>query len=474
MARRIDCCYDAFVPAAHSIERPKDRKQMIVLKFGGTSVRNAAYIDKCLDIAVRRIEHAPVLVFSAMSGVTDALIELAALSGAGDADGAGEVLSKLRSRHFSVLDSFGDAGPAAETRRALTDMFDQLESLSRGLLLLRECSSRTLDAITAFGELMSTTLVAFRAIQRNIDCTFIDARTVIRTDESFTAAVPDMAATRASIRAEIKPEPDSLVVTQGFIGATAAGATTTLGRGGSDYSATLIGAALGAREVQIWTDVHGIMTCDPRIVPEARTVAKISYAEAAELAYFGAKVVHPSSIQPAIDESIPVLVKNTSDPDGACTAIVDHTLDVGVRAIAGKKSVTLVNITSSRMLNAYGFLRRIFDIFEACRTSVDLIATSEVSVSVTVDDTRALDTIVTDLRQVGSVSTEQGLSIVSLVGQDLWKDSAFVAEVFQELRSVPIRMISLGASDINLSTVVPDESFFEAIRKLHSRFFGPG
>jgi aspartate kinase len=298
-----------------------------------------------------------------------------------------------------------------------------------------------------------------------------DSRELVKTDDSFTAAVPIEDLTNRLISSHVRPKPGSIAIMQGFIGSTSGGATTTLGRGGSDYTATIVGAALRAEEVQIWTDVSGIMTSDPRIVKSARTIEQISYREAAELAYFGAKVIHPSTIQPATNLGIPVWVKNTFRPDDAGTKIVPTIPESGLKAIACKKGITLVSISSSRMLLAYGFLRRIFEIFEKYQTPVDLIATSEVSVSVTIDNPSAVNSIARDLSEIGTVGVESDKSIICLVGQDLWKDTAFLARVFASLKSTPVRMICLGASDINLSLVVPTDSTEDSVRSLHNEFF---
>ena len=291
------------------------------------------------------------------------------------------------------------------------------------------------------------------------------------TDDSFSGAAPLFDRTNSKIRELVKPEKGTLIVAQGFIGRTTRGATTTLGRGGSDYSASIIGNALNAEEIQIWTDVNGIMTSDPRIVPDARTIDTISYSEAAELAYFGAKVVHPSTIQPAVEGNIPVLVKNTGDPDGPFTTIRTATGRKGITAIAGKKPITLINVSSSRMLNAYGFLNRIFAIFEKYRTSVDLIATSEVSVSMTIENESRIEAIIQELSGIGQAMVERKKAILCLVGQDLWKDPAFIARVFGAISDTPVRMVSMGSSDINLSVVVPEERLEAGIRKLHGEFF---
>ncbi len=444
---------------------------MIVLKFGGTSVQNAEMIDKALDIAESHLDRAPVLVASAMARVTDALVEITRAASAGNEERAREVLDQQRTHHFAVAEAFL-AGQRLERARArLEHHFGELSSLIRGLSLLRECTPRSTDAILSFGELLSTALIALRAEERGIDTELLDARDFVRTDDHFTAASPLFEVTNRLIREHVKPRAGKLIVTQGFIARTESGATSTLGRGGSDYSSTIIGAALGAEEVQIWTDVNGIMTSDPRVVSNARTIDRISYNEAAELAYFGAKVVHPSTIQPAVETGIPVLVMNTGDPKGPGTTIVARADGRGLRAIAGKKGITLIHVASTRMLNAYGFLSRIFATFEMHQTPVDLIATSEVSVSMSIDNTQALAAIVPELEEIGLVGVEDELAIICLVGQDLWKQPAFIARVFGALKDTPVRMVSLGSSDINLSLVVPGKMLNTAIQILHREFF---
>jgi aspartate kinase len=306
-----------------------------------------------------------------------------------------------------------------------------------------------------------------------MEAELLDSRDLIKTDDNFTAAAPIEDLTQRQVTSHVRAKPGMLIIVQGFIASTTGGATTTLGRGGSDYTATIIGAALRAEEVQIWTDVTGIMTSDPRIAKSARTVEKISYREAAELAYFGAKVIHPSTIQPAVNLGIPVWVKNTFLPQESGTCIIPNVPGIGLRAIACKKGITLINISSSRMLQAYGFLRRIFEIFEKHQTAVDLIATSEVSVSVTIDNASAVNAIARELSEIGTVGVESDKSIVCLVGQDLWKDTRFLARAFSSLKGTPVRMISLGSSDINLSFVVPVEATEDAVRTLHEEFF-PG
>jgi len=343
--------------------------------------------------------------------------------------------------------------------------------------LIREASPRTRDALLAFGERLSTLLIYAGALQQGVPTRLLDSRTLLRTDSTFGSAMVDFAATREALRAAIPssgPSGDAereLVIMQGFIASNPEGVTTTLGRGGSDYSATIIGAAVDAEEVQIWTDVDGIMSADPRLVPAARTLADISYVEAAELAFFGARVVHPFTIQPAIDRGIPVYVRNTAHPDEPGTRIRGGFAERGVRAITAKRGITVITINSYRMLNAYGFLSRIFGVFARHQVSVDLVATSEVSVSMTVDRPERVAAIVGELETHGQVTVEEEKAIVSLVGKDLWKDSSVLARVFSTLEGISVRLISLGSSDTNLSLVVADGEAARAVERLHDAFF---
>jgi aspartate kinase len=445
---------------------------MIVMKFGGSSVQNREMIDQALTIAEKQLNRSPVLVASAMGKTTDKLVRIADTAKDGDWDGALRLLNELKDFHDAAVQECTTSSNRLRVSARIDSLFTECTSLIKGLSLLRECTQRSRDAVLSFGELFSTAIIHGRALERGMDAELLDSRDFIRTDDEFTHANPLYEETSSLVQEFVKPSPGKLLITQGFIARTRNGVTTTLGRGGSDFTATIIGAALGASEVQIWTDVNGIMTTDPRIMSKAKTIESISYEEAAELAYFGAKVIHPSTIQPAVEKGIPVLVLNTKDPDGPKTVIEKASGTRGLRAIAGKKSIILIHVTSSHMLNAYGFLSRIFAIFERHKTPVDLIATSEVSVSMTIDNDESLDRIVTELGSIGMVEVERGKSIICLVGNDLWKDSPFIARVFQTLNSTPVRMVSLGSSDINLSLVVPEEYLETAISKLHLEFFG--
>lgn len=443
---------------------------MIVLKFGGTSVQNSEWIDNALDITAAQLNRAPVLVSSAMGKTTDLILKMMGLAENGDMDKCLVLMDELKNNHMQTAYAFLSANVLERAEIQLNELLTQFISLLKGLSLLKECSPRSKDALLSFGERLSTTIIAFRAEERGMDVEYLDARTFMISDENFTSATPLLDITEKKICEIVKPAAGKLIVTQGFISSTESGVTTTLGRGGSDYSASIIGAALNAEEVQIWTDVNGIMTSDPRKVTGVKTISSITYSEAGELAYFGAKVVHPATIQPAVGKSIPVLVKNTRDPENAGTTIEAKLSGIGLKAIASKKDITLINISSSKMLNAYGFLSKIFNIFEKHQTSVDLISTSEVSVSITIENTDSLEAIADEMSQFATVTVEKNKSIISLVGQDLWKDSHFTSGVFSVLQDTPVRMISLGSSDINLSLVVPMEKLDETVQKLHDEF----
>ncbi len=444
---------------------------MIVQKFGGSSVGSSKLINQVIDIASAELRRGLVLVASAMGKTTDALVRMGRLAADGRGEEARQELQELRNSHYGSLVDLLEVPLYEEGKRTVDRLFSELESLLTGLILIQEVSPRSLDALLSFGERLSTALIFFRARQRDIPAVLLDSRGLIKTDSNFGRASIDLDSTNAAIRDQVEADPGTLYVAQGFIASDGQNVTTTLGRGGSDYSATIIGAALGAEEVQIWTDVTGIMTSDPRLIRAARTIDELSYAEAAELSYFGAKVIHPSTIQPAVEKSIPVWVKNTTAPDQPGSRIHGEGTRRGIQAIAGKKGVTLINVSSSRMLNAYGFLKRIFEVFEKYRISVDLIATSEVSVSLTIEDVSRIDEIRSELELFSTVTVEGGMAIISLVGQDLWKQSKFTARVFNAISGIPVRMISLGSSDINLSLVVLGDRLDGAIKSLHAALF---
>ncbi|MCL2792407.1 MAG: aspartate kinase [Spirochaetaceae bacterium] len=444
---------------------------MIVLKFGGTSVKDSYWIDKSIDITLNQIDRAPVLVSSAMSKVTDKLLNIGKFAEEKSKDSISETIESLKKMHFDVANAFLTGKNLENAIEALDSLFQQLQSFSKGLFLLGECSPKSSDMLVSFGEKLSTLLIYHRTVERKIDSELLDSRDFIITDNNFKSAAPNFELTDPKIQEYVKPKKNKIIITQGFISSTEDGITTTLGRGGSDFTASIIGSALDAEEVQIWTDVDGILTTDPRIAPAAKRLETISYAEAAELAFFGAKVVHPSTIQPTVKKKIPVIVKNTKNPDCPGTYITKKLDSTGIVGIAGKKNITSINITSFRMLNAYGFLSKIFAIFDKYKTSVDLISTTEVSVSMTVEDISNINLIKSELDPIGKVTIESNNGIVCLVGKNIWKDPVLISKVFGTLSPVPLKMISLGAADVALSIVLNENEVDNTIKKIHKAFF---
>jgi aspartate kinase len=451
---------------------------MVVQKFGGTSVADPDAIRRLIDIvraAQARDGRGPVVVVSAMSGVTDALLGIAASAGRCDLDEALARTAELRERHVGAARALIPAPRADELLAHVAAQFDQLADIARALSVLREVSPRTLDVIAAIGELLSSHVVAFALASAGVPAEWVDARRLVVTDDDHTRATPLGGETREALKASLgRALDDGLVpVMGGFVGATTEGHTTTLGRGGSDYSAALVGAALEAEEIQIWTDVDGMLTADPRVVGSARLVPHLSFAEAAELAYFGAKVLHPSTIRPAVERNIPVRILNSWKPESPGTLIsaAGSPSRTGLTGLASKRDVTVIDITSSRMLMAYGFLRRVFEVFERFRTAVDMVTTSEVSVSVTIDDARHLGALVEALREFADVSVVRHLSLLCAVGDVLHDEPEMAAQVIGVLEEVPIRMISQAASRRNITVVLRQTDLPHAMARLHEEFF---
>jgi aspartate kinase len=450
---------------------------MVVQKFGGTSVADPTAVRRLIEIvrtARTRDSKGPVVVVSAMSGVTDALLAIAAAAGAGNDSDATDRVAQLRERHLAAA---RDLAPSQRDtlEPTLGGSFDQLTAVVKALAVLREVSPRTLDVIAAMGELLNSRIIAAALCDAGIPAEWVDARRAIVTNDDHTRAVPLMRETRAAMRATITPlvEAGRVPVLGGFIASTTEGHTTTLGRGGSDYSAALVGAGVDSREIQIWTDVDGMLTADPRIVSSPRLVPELSFDEAAELAYFGAKVLHPSTILPAVERDIPVRILNSSKPEAAGTLITAAGSPDGtaLAGLASKRDVTVVDITSSRMLMAYGFLRQVFEVFERFRTAVDVVTTSEVSVSVTVDDRRHLDSIVEALREYGEVCVEPEMALLCAVGDRLRNEPESAARVVSVLEEVPLRMISQAASRRNITVVLRQADLKHAMERLHEEFF---
>ncbi|MHC4548057.1 MAG: aspartate kinase [Planctomycetota bacterium] len=437
---------------------------MKVLKFGGTSVGSAANLAKVRDIIRSAGRPRPVVVVSAHAGVTDELLAQARAAAEGSYS-----LRRLRLRHTRLLNELG-VEPGL-----LKELFDGLDDLLRGLALVRELTPRSLDLVASFGERMSARGIAAYLAREGIPAVAQDAYDLgLRTDSRFTAATPDPRCF-ADLRRSLEAIGDAVPVVTGFIAKDRAGNVTTLGRSGSDLTATLIGAALAAEEVQIWTDVDGVMTADPRLVRKARAIPVLSIAEASELAYYGARVIHPATMLPAIENDIPVVVRNTSRAELAGTRILAQGPPGTdpVKSIAYKRRIILITIASSRMFLQSGFMAKIFEVFARHDLSVDLVATSEVTVSVTVDTDRNLDSVVAELSRFAEVTAERDLAQVCVVGEGIREQVGIAAEVFGTLKRVelPVRLISHGGTKINISFLVEDAGVTRTVRALHRRFF---
>jgi aspartate kinase len=456
---------------------------MIVMKFGGTSVQDAAAINQAATIVASRNERAPIVVVSAMSRVTDTLIRLAVAAKERRIDDAVSDLEVLRVRHISTArellegssDTSGGRPLLGSVELEIESRHRELENLIRSVSTLGELTPRTQDAIVSFGERLSSVIVAAAFKERGIQAQLVDSRSFIITDDNFTRATPDVAEIARRAREVILPlvQSGSVAIAQGFIGSTAEGVTTTIGRGGSDYTAALIGATLEAESIEIWTDVDGLMTTDPRVVPGAKRIRVISFAEASELSYFGARVLHPSTVLPAVEKGIPVHIYNTHNPSCEGTLIVaqPRASKALIKSIAFKRAVTIVNVTSTRMLLAYGFLRKIFEVFDRHQTSVDVVTTSEVSVSMTLDNTERLEGIKHDLSGIGEVTVERNKAIVCVVGDNLKFTPGVAARLFKAVDKTNVNMISQGASEINLTFVIDEGEVDRVVHQLHDEFF---
>lgn len=448
---------------------------MIVMKFGGTSVEDATAIRRLVSIVRLQLDRQPVVVVSAMGKTTNGLLECARLAASGETEAAQTKLDAMAEHHFKTAGQLALPEEVESLRAALDARFIALRSTLKEISQTKQVTPRLSDAVSANGELLSSLVVAAAFRAAGMNGVWVDVRPMMRTNDDFTRAAVqfDLANPKLKEGFTLALANGGVPVTQGFVGSTTDGSTTTIGRGGSDYSASIIGAAFCAEEIQIWTDVDGIMTTDPRIVPEAAKVKIISFAEAAELAYFGAKVLHPSTLLPAMAKDIPVRVCNSRRPEVAGTAIVRNAPPSRalVKAIAFKRGITVVNVASDRMLMAHGFLARLFAIFDKHETPVDMVATSEVSVSMTLDDARNLDRIVADLRLLGEVRVERNQALICLAGENLKFTPGVAARIFSSIEQVNVSMISHGASAINVSFIVNGAAVEQAVRALHREFF---
>ena len=449
---------------------------MIVMKFGGTSVANFEAITRTIFIVGGKLDQKPVVVVSALSKVTDLLYKIADAAASKNKVQTEELLGQIRSRHINLVRELLDQSPAlceqAEAR--VNEICDSLADLVSAVCALGELSDRNKAVIISNGEILSSTIICFAMNAKGIRTNFIDARKMMITSESYLKGEPiseEICARVPGIISEAYKGMDA-VITQGFIGSNLQGEQTVLGRGGSDYSASLIGMAIDAERIEIWTDVDGVRTADPRRVQNTKELEKISFEEAAEMAHFGAKVLHPLTIEPAVKKNIPIYVLNSMNPSNKGTAILRNELiEDGVKSVSFKENIRVINIFSTRMISTAGFLRRVFEIFSESKVSVDLISTSEANISVTVDGTEKIDKVVAQLSEFADVIVDDDKSQVSVIGKNIVRLNGMLKKTFAPLKKCNVYMISQGASFVNISFVVDREELTEIVQDLHHHLF---
>lgn len=437
---------------------------MKVLKFGGTSVGSAERIKSVAQLVVNG--DPKLVVLSAMSGTTNALVEISQLLYDKKKDEANKRIDELEKKYHNEISELYTADEfLSHGKELLKGHFDYIRSFTLDMFTLYEER-----AILAQGELMSTAMLHYYLREQGVNSVLLAALDFMKLNLENE---PDKDYIKSHLNSILKEKSGAdIYITQGYICRNQYGEIDNLKRGGSDYTASLIGEAMNADEIQIWTDIDGMHNNDPRIVENTKPISQLSFDEAAELAYFGAKILHPSSVRPAADANIPVRLKNTLDPDAPGTLITSEVKGDGIKAIAAKDGITAVKIKSGRMLLAYGFLRRVFEVFETYRTPIDMITTSEVAVSLTIDDDSHLDDIVKELNKYGSVEVDKGLSIVCVVGNFIAETKGHASEIFSSLQEVSIRMISYGGSKHNVSVLVKESDKEKALLALHKNMNG--
>jgi aspartate kinase len=443
---------------------------MLVTKFGGTSVKDEIAISRLADI-IRNKKGKVIVIVSAMSGITDTLIGIINQLKQNNLQNALAFLNQIFDRHNQVCHKLGLSSTANEF---INSKRTQLEQLVRALNVLGEISPKSYDMIVSTGEILSSFIVAEYFSLGNEKADHLDSRDVIKSDSNFGESNVDFDATFVLCKKIILPKlkKSRVIVCGGFIASDKLGNTTTLGRGGSDYSAAIIASALQADNLEIWTDVSGIMTSDPRLIQNARIIKELTYTEAAELAYFGAKVLHPKTIQPAVKNQIPVWVKNSYVPDHPGTKIVSKSNHKKIiKAIAFRKNIIVISVNSNRMLGAYGFLSKVFEVFSRYETSVDIVTTSEVSISLTIDDDTNLNKIKTELQKIGDIEIKKDYAIICSVGEGIRDTAGIAAKFFGVLKGINILMVSIGASEVNISIIVKETDLNKAVTLLHHEFF---
>lgn len=436
---------------------------MDVYKFGGTSIGSAQKLKNLLPLINNG--KAKIVVLSAMSGTTNKLVAITDKLYEGLKKDASELLTELHNDYREVVKEL------LKEKKLIDEGLEMIEAHFAYIrsFTLKIFSSKQENAILAQGELLSTALFHLYCIEQGASSRLLPALNFMRIDKD---GEPDYFYIRENLKRELKDDNKSeIIITQGYICRNAYGEIDNLKRGGSDYSATIIGSVVQAREIQIWTDINGVHNNDPRVVDTSSVIRNLSFDEAAELAYFGAKILHPTSVIPAREANIPVRLKNTMDPDDEGTIITADITTEGFKAVAAKDDITVIKIKSDRMLLAYGFLRKIFEIFEIYKTPIDMITTSEVAVSLTIDDTSHLTKIIRDLQDLGTVEVERDKSIICVVGNFIAEKSGTTLKIFTALKGIPIRMISYGGSRHNVSLLINKENKEEAMLALSKNLF---
>ena len=449
---------------------------MIVMKFGGTSVANFEAITRAIFIVGGRLDQKPVVVVSALSKVTDLLYKISDAAASRNVAEAQTLMGELRNRHVSLASDLLEQSPAQKENAVarVNSICDKLEELVNAVCAVGELSDRNKAVIISNGELLSSTIICFVMNAKGIRTNLIDARKMMITSNEYLKAEPDVDEITVRVPAVVEEAFKGMdaVITQGFIGTNHSGEQTVLGRGGSDYSASLIGMAMDAERIEIWTDVDGVRSADPRKVENTRYLEKISFEEAAEMAHFGAKVLHPLTIEPAVKKNIPIYVLNSMNPSGKGTAILrSELIEDGVKSVSFKENIRVINIFSMKMINTSGFLRRVFEIFSESKVSVDLISTSEANISVTVDASEKIDKVVEQLSKFADVIVDDDKSQISVIGKNIVRLNGMLKKTFAPLKRTNVYMISQGASFVNISFVVDREELVDVVKDLHYHLF---
>lgn len=455
---------------------------MIVMKFGGTSVADCAAISRTIEIIRKRLPERPVVVVSALSKVTDLLYRISDEAKKRDFEEASALLKQLRSRHITLAEELISQSEIIDKERILEDaqrrvneICDKLSHFIEAVCALGELSDRSKAVIIGNGEYLSSNIICCAMNARGISTRLMDSRKMIITNTDFLKGEPKQDLISIKVNAEVSSHYTDCeaVITQGFVSATEDGEPTVLGRGGSDYTASLIGMAVGAQRIEIWTDVDGVKTADPRKVEGTRNLERISFEEAAEMAHFGAKVLHPMTIEPAVKKNIPIYVLNSINPDCKGTVILQNSfIDDGVKSVSSKENILVINIFSTKMINVAGFLMSVFEIFSRNNVSVDLISTSEANISVTVDASQNVDNVIRELSSFADVYVDRDKAQVSVIGKNLDNVTGILEKTFAPLSDYRIYMISQGASYVNISFVVDRTALDKVVSLLHRSLFG--